>query len=44
MSTIYLTPDQVPSHLRAGYAGKKLAARVCESMTIPMDAGLSGSF
>lgn len=36
---IYLEPDKVPSHLRGGYNGKKFAVRVCESMTIPAEAG-----
>lgn len=38
--TIYLDPALVPPALRGSYAGKKFKARVCETMTIPMDAGL----
>lgn len=38
--SIYLEPAKVPSQLRGGYSGKKFAVRVCESMTIPADAGL----
>ena len=39
MQTIYLEPAQVPAALRGRYDGKKFAARVCESVTIPADAG-----
>lgn len=38
--TTFLNPEQVPPHLRAGYAGKKFKARACESVTVPSDAGL----
>jgi hypothetical protein len=38
--SIYLEPSKVPPQLRGGYTGKKFAVRVCESMTIPSDAGL----
>lgn len=38
--SIYLEPSKVPAQLRGGYSGKKFAVRVCESMTIPADAGL----
>lgn len=40
MQATYLTPDQVPEHLRAGYTGAKFKASVAESVTIPLDAGL----
>jgi hypothetical protein len=40
MTTIYLDPNMVPANLRRGYDGKKFKARVCESMTIPITAGL----
>jgi hypothetical protein len=38
--TIYLEPRDVPPMLSAGYSGKKYQARVCETVTIPADAGL----
>lgn len=38
--SIYLEPSKVPPQLRGGYMGKKFAVRVCETMTIPIDAGL----
>src|SRR5215831_20569465 len=43
--TIYLEPSQVPATLRAGYNGKAFRAEICETVTIPADAGLwdSGS-
>jgi hypothetical protein len=37
---IYLTKDQVPTHLRGGYSGNKFSVQVCEEMTIPSTAGL----
>lgn len=40
MQTIYLEPNLVPPALRGGYDGKKFAARVVESVTVPSDAGL----
>jgi hypothetical protein len=40
MQTIYLEPNQVPPALRGGYDGKKFAARVAESVSVPSDAGL----
>lgn len=40
MSTIYLEPNQVPAQLRGKYTGTKFQVEVCETMTIPMDAGL----
>jgi len=40
MHTIYLTPDQVPAHLRNGYSGKRFKAIVSDSVTIPSDADL----
>ncbi len=40
MNTIYLEENQVPSNLKGSYTGKKFKAIVCESMTIPSDAGL----
>jgi hypothetical protein len=40
MTTVYLDIDQVPAQLRQGYAGRKFQAKVCEEVTIPMDAGL----
>lgn len=40
MMTIFLDPNMVPANLRRGYDGKKFKARVCESMTIPITAGL----
>ena len=39
-TTIHLEPSQVPAALRRGYTGSKFQARVCESLTIPIDAGL----
>lgn len=39
-TTTYLTRDQVPATLRAGYAGAKFQVRVAEALTIPADAGL----
>lgn len=40
MNTIYLEANQVPSQLLGGYRGKKFAARIVESVTIPAEAGL----
>lgn len=40
MTTIHLEAAMVPATLRAGYNGKSFKARVCETMTIPMTAGL----
>lgn len=40
MQTIHLEPAQVPAILRANYSGKKFKAQVCESVSIPSDAGL----
>jgi hypothetical protein len=40
MNTIHLEPSQVPAHLRGEYSGKKFQARVCETVSIPADAGL----
>ena len=39
-TTIHLDPNMVPATLRGAYSGKKFQAIVCESVTIPMDAGL----
>ncbi len=38
--TIHLEPTMVPAAMRGAYAGKQFKARVCETMTIPMTAGL----
>lgn len=42
---MHLEPNQVPNHLKAGYAGKRFQAEPVESVTIPSHAGLwdSGS-
>jgi hypothetical protein len=40
MNTIYLDAKDVPAIMRGSYTGTKFRAHVCESMTIPMDAGL----
>lgn len=40
MNTIHLEPSQVPAHLRGAYTGRKFRAEVCETYTVPMDAGL----
>jgi hypothetical protein len=40
MTTVYLDPNQVPANLRNGYAGRKFQASVCETVTVPMTAGL----
>jgi len=40
LNTIYLEPAMVPAHLRGAYRGTKFQAEVCESMSIPSDAGL----
>jgi hypothetical protein len=39
-NAIYLNPDMIPAHLRAGYSGKKFKAVVTTQVTIPSDAGL----
>ncbi len=43
--TIYLDQKDVPAHLRGTYRGKQFQAEVCETVTVPIDAGLwdSGS-
>ena len=38
----YLEPSQVPAHLKGGYTGRKFKVQVCETMTIPADAGVWG--
>jgi hypothetical protein len=40
MKAIYLEPDQVPGMLKGAYSGRQFKAIVCETATIPMDAGL----
>ena len=40
MTVTYLDLSQVPSHLRAGYTGRKFKAKATEQVTIPMTAGL----
>lgn len=40
MRTIHLEPNQVPQHLKGGYTGRKFQAEVCESIHIPITAGL----
>lgn len=40
MATVYLDPAMVPANLRGAYAGNKFRAIVCETVTIPIDAGL----
>lgn len=40
MTTVYLDKNQVPAALRGSYQGNKFKAVVCESVTIPADAGL----
>jgi len=37
MQTIHLEPKQVPDHLKAGYNGCHLKARVVESVHIPIN-------
>lgn len=39
-STVYLEPNQVPPQIRGDYTGTKFQAVVCETVTIPADAGL----
>lgn len=39
-NTIYLDPNQVPQHLRCGYAGRSFTAQITDKVTVPMDAGL----
>lgn len=38
--TIHLEPSLVPAHLRGTYTGKGFKAVICESVHIPIDAGL----
>ena len=40
MQTIHLEPSQVPAALRGAYDGRKFKAVVCESVEIPVTAGL----
>lgn len=40
MTKVYLDPSQVPARLRGTYSGKKFAAHVCTSVSIPATAGL----
>jgi hypothetical protein len=40
METIYLESRLVPATLRGSYRGNKFKARICESMTVPSNAGL----
>ena len=40
MTAIALDRNQVPAHLRAGYAGRALAAILTTTVDVPMDAGL----
>ena len=40
MTTHYLEPNQVPSHLKRGYSGKRFTAQASEQVTIPSYAGL----
>ena len=40
MNTIYLDPNQVPYALRGSYSGKQFRAIVCESVEVPITAGL----
>jgi hypothetical protein len=40
MNATYLDVRMVPAQLRGDYTGKKFKAVVCESVTIPMTAGL----
>ena len=37
---IHLDPALVPAQLRQGYSGRAFKAKVCETMTVPADAGL----
>lgn len=37
---VYLEPDMVPRHLRGSYTGKKFKAQICETVTIPGQAGV----
>lgn len=37
---VHLDSNMVPAHLRQSYNGKMFKAQVCESVTIPMTAGL----
>jgi hypothetical protein len=36
---IYLEPNQIPAHLRAGYTGKKFKAELVDTVTIYAEAG-----
>lgn len=38
--TVHLEASQIPSHLRGNYTGKQYKAVICESVHIPIDAGL----
>jgi hypothetical protein len=40
MTTIYLEGRDIPASLRGDYKGNKFSVVVCETVTIPMDAGL----
>lgn len=40
MTTTHIEPKLVPSHLRAGYAGRHFTAEACATVTIPASAGL----
>lgn len=40
MTTIHLEGRDIPAFLRGGYSGNKFQVRVCETVTIPADAGL----
>ncbi len=39
MTTVHLTPNQVPPILMAGYNGTKIKVNVCTTVHIPSDAG-----
>ena len=43
MNAIYLEPAMVPPALRGSYSGKQFKAYICDSVTIPADAGLWSS-
>lgn len=40
MTTIYLEGRDIPASLRGSYTGNKFKVEVCETVTIPADAGL----
>ena len=40
MTTIYLEGRDIPTALRGSYTGNKFKVEVCETVTIPADAGL----